>query len=125
MRYLAIALVLGLIASPVAAADRAYPYEVTRKLVRGINNVVTSPAEIPKNFHKEGHRSFQGGGNYAVNQLASGAGAVLGVGYMVARLLVGVLEIVTFPIPSEPLMNPEGLYCGDEDPACGESWTNY
>ena len=119
MRFLAIVLILGFVASPVVAADRAYPYEVSRKLLRGLNNVFTSPGEIPKNYRKEGYRSFLDGNNLAVNGLASTSGALLGVGYMVARFFVGVYEIVTFPIPSKPLMEPEALYCHDDTPRCG------
>jgi putative exosortase-associated protein (TIGR04073 family) len=70
-----------------------------QKLGRGINNV-TEPfrlGEIQASY-EEG-RVFGGPGGGTV-------GFIHGVDRTIARTVVGAVEIVTFPIPSDPYMKP-------------------
>jgi putative exosortase-associated protein (TIGR04073 family) len=99
-----------LIALPAAADagedDAAQPengYSAKRKLGRGVASVVYGMLEVPGNMVQEGR----------VNGPLYGAtvGLFLGAGKMVARIPVGVYEVVTAPfqVPQgyEPILEPE------------------
>lgn len=64
---------------------------MTRKLGRGISNVAFGVLELPLSIYEV---NFEDGGIAAVTY-----GTLRGVGYFVLREVVGVVEIVTFPIP--------------------------
>ena len=113
MRWFFFATLSLCLAGPAPAADRAYPYAVSKKFARGMHNLLGSPMEIWLNAKKESCRSFRAGGNYNRNAASAVAGSVVGFGYMLARIAVGAYEIATFPIPSDPVMCPEFLYSGD------------
>jgi putative exosortase-associated protein (TIGR04073 family) len=66
-------------------------YGPTRKLGRGISNVLFGWSEIPTTVAKIN----QDEGNAA----AAGYGVVRGVGRSVLRLQAGIFEILTWPIP--------------------------
>ncbi len=70
-----------------------YFYGISTKLGRGLENVVTSPAEIPCGVATEMHRGdpFEG--------FFSGFGK--GTVFFLRRVLVGVTEIGSFMIPME------------------------
>lgn len=104
----ALALALTPIAPDVAAAgsDRAYPVQIVSKLWRGAVNVLLSPAELPVNSYKEARRAEMTGGNAGQTMVGYGTGFVTGVGYGVARVGVGLFDMVTFPIPTAPVMQP-------------------
>ena len=91
---LAVALLIGLAA--VCRADIHDPpsndYGPTRKLGRGISNLLFGVAELPTTIAKVN----QDEGNSA----AAGYGVVRGVGRSVLRMQAGIFEILTFPIPA-------------------------
>jgi len=100
------ALLMALPAAGDAGEDTAKPegeYSATRKLGRGVASVVYGMLEVPGNMVQEGR----------VNGPLYGAtvGLFLGAGKMVARIPVGVYEVVTAPfqVPSgyEPILEPE------------------
>ena len=92
MRFFSKAVILGLVVAiaalislNVSAAD---PF---RKLGRGVVNVAAGALEIPMKI-------------YDVNKEEGGLAALTyglfkGIGYFVAREVIGVVEIVTFPMP--------------------------
>ncbi len=106
-KFLILALLLAAFAAPSVWAgnnDQAPSgHNALRKLGRGFSNLLFGIVEIPNQFTKV--RSEQGGA----------AGVTYGVGKgivrFVARELVGVYEIVTFPAPLpkgyKPVMKPE------------------
>lgn len=81
-----------------------------RKLGRGVANVVTGAIEVPKaiqeTFYEEGPVA------------AASWGLFDGIYKFVARTVVGVYEIATFPIPLparyEPIVEPEFLFSPEE-----------
>ena len=113
MRWFFFATLALVLAGPAPAADRAYPYAVSKKFARGMSNLLRSPMEIWRNARKESCHSFRAGGNYNRNAASGFAGGVVGFGYMLARIAVGAYEIATFPIPSDPVMYPAFLYQAD------------
>jgi putative exosortase-associated protein (TIGR04073 family) len=90
---LAAALLAGLSAS--ALADIQDPpsneYGPTRKLGRGISNVVFGIAELPVSIARVNEREG--------NSAAAGYGVVRGVGRSYMRFHTGLAEIFTFPFP--------------------------
>ncbi len=66
-------------------------YGPTRKLGRGISNLLFGVAELPDSITKV--NSVEG------NTAAGGYGVVRGVGRSAMRIAAGVFEIATFPIP--------------------------
>ena len=94
-------------AAPVAAADSRL---IVRKLGRGLANAVTGSLEIPVTI-------------YAMHQdqgpvAAMSWGLLIGIGRTLARTVIGVAEIVTFPFPLgmhyEPIIQPEFLLHPEE-----------
>jgi len=69
-----------------------YMYGIGTKFGRGLENVVTSFAEIPCTIHAD--MKDQGGAGFF-----SGFG--MGTVYMLRRMLVGVTEVGTFFIPMD------------------------
>jgi putative exosortase-associated protein (TIGR04073 family) len=82
--------VLVLSAEEATVGD--YMYGVGTKFGRGLENVVTSLAEIPCTVHSD--MQDQGGSGFF-----SGFG--MGTVYMLRRMFVGVCEVGTFFIPME------------------------
>ncbi|MGI8821084.1 MAG: exosortase system-associated protein, TIGR04073 family [Chthoniobacterales bacterium] len=66
-------------------------YGPTRKLGRGLSNLVFGIAELPTTIAQV--NSDEG------NSAAAGYGVVRGVGRSVLRMQAGIFEILTFPIP--------------------------
>ena len=69
-----------------------YMYGIGTKFGRGLENVVTSLAEIPCTIHSD--MKDQGGAGFF-------PGFGMGTLYMLRRMLVGVTEVGTFFIPME------------------------
>ena len=86
--------------------DRAYPVKIIYKLVRGVGNVVTSPSELFYNSLKEGQTVAREYGNVGDQCVGVGAGFIVGIGYMLARVTVGVVDVSTFYAPTPPIMRP-------------------
>jgi putative exosortase-associated protein (TIGR04073 family) len=110
MRHLVFALVLLIAAPSLASAetttDRAYPVRVLWKLGRGLHNLVGAPSEIPVNAFKEAEGAKLAGDNVGGVLVGGFTGTFTGVGYMFARMGVGLFDVVTFPVPTGPVMQP-------------------
>lgn len=111
-RWILMIVILGLFgaAAPAAwaATEIRTPYVdgALRKLGRGITNVVTCPVELLRTPEKVGRRD----GYLAATTVGLLQGAWRGI----LRGVVGVFEIVTFPVevPKDfaPLMRPEYVF---------------
>ncbi|MDD5226859.1 MAG: exosortase system-associated protein, TIGR04073 family [Candidatus Omnitrophica bacterium] len=81
--------------APFASAEETvgdYMYGIGTKLGRGLENVVTSVAEIPCTIHAD--VKDQGGSGFF-------PGLGMGTVYMLRRMFVGVCEVGSFFIPME------------------------
>ncbi|MBI3318744.1 MAG: exosortase system-associated protein, TIGR04073 family [Candidatus Omnitrophica bacterium] len=78
----------------------------TKKLARGVTNVLTGWVEIPKQMSVTWQ---EGGAGQGMTW-----GLVKGIGYAVTRTAVGAYETVTFPTPIpdgyQPIMSPEYVF---------------
>ncbi len=105
--YLTSLLLVGFLA--VAGPVRAEPAETYgetfgRKFVSGLGNITTSIAEIPKSIIIVNNQS-----NFVFGFLG---GSFKGLVNMIGRTSVGVLDLVTSPIPTDPIVKP--LYVWDD-----------
>ena len=74
-----------------AKADDSWIMRPMEKLGRGITNVVFSPCEIPMKWAEvTGEKGGAAGLTY---------GTLRGVCYVIARICVGAVDIITFPVP--------------------------
>ena len=102
-------IVLGVMAALVLATAQPARAEqdtgrlVATKLFRGIINAATGWMEIPKQMILTGQESGAG--------KAWTLGFAKGIGYAVARSVIGAYEIITFPVPVpeeyRAIMQPE------------------
>ena len=94
MRSLVVAVLLFGIAALCRADIHDPPsnsYGPTRKLGRGISNLLFGWSEFPHEIAKV--NDVEG------NSAAAGYGVVRGVGRSVMRMGAGIFEIITFPVP--------------------------
>jgi putative exosortase-associated protein (TIGR04073 family) len=88
---------------------RNYPMAALRKGGRGVANVVTSPAELIRQFQ----RAKRHDGQVAAHTV----GIANGFAWMFARIGVGVYEVLTFPLPFNnfnPVIYPEFVDVNDD-----------
>ncbi|HRK62153.1 MAG TPA: exosortase system-associated protein, TIGR04073 family [Candidatus Omnitrophota bacterium] len=78
------------------ASAGEYVEDIATKFGRGVENFVTSPAEIPCTVESEMHKGDR------IIRFFSGLGK--GTVYFLRRAIVGTTEVVTFMIPMERTM---------------------
>ena len=84
-----------------AGAYAEYANQICQKLGRGVADVISLPIEIGVSINETcDNKGPVAGWTY---------GVVQGVYNGVERAVVGAYEIVSFPIPQEPIMDPEFL----------------
>ncbi|SEL09362.1 putative exosortase-associated protein, TIGR04073 family [Nitrosovibrio tenuis] len=84
------------------AANESYPEKVGNKLAHGVANTVTGIVEVPKNMILESNKK---GPAYGI-PVGFFTGIVQGIG----RTLTGVVDLVTFPIPTKPIIYPDFIW---------------
>jgi putative exosortase-associated protein (TIGR04073 family) len=105
---------LSLMTVSAFAADMPKPEsfaeKMTFKLARGVTNIVTSPAEIPKQIVLTGRN--HGAIGYVL-------GPFKGIGMTAYRCFIGMAETVLFMVPQpgyyDPMMDPEYVWQGWQD----------
>jgi len=93
----------------VTITSSCYAQDMTRKLGRGVGNILTGWIELPKNIYDTSVES---------NVFAGlTLGTAKGIGMTVMRAVVGAYETVTFPIPLpedyKPIVEPEFVIQND------------
>jgi putative exosortase-associated protein (TIGR04073 family) len=104
--------ITGFVGLDLAKDDKVLSPTITRnparQLGRGISNVVTGLWEIPTNMiettNSDGHLA------------GITTGLFRGIYRGLARELTGVVEIITFPMGWEPVIEPEFMFTGDNYP---------
>ena len=95
-------ILLGLVFSPLVAAqetDDSYGTYIGRKLRTGFANLTTGWIEIPKN-------AINTTNDVDTKYVLFGVigGTIKGVLHAVGRTLTGAVDLVTFPIPTKPMI---------------------
>ena len=88
--------------TPYTATASSYPEKLGTKLGNGITNAVTGIVEIPKSIMITNRTN---GPAYAAT-----AGFMTGLVQMLGRTGCGVIDLVTFMIPTKPIVQP-GFVC--------------
>ena len=108
--FLTVVAVHAAAASDGAATPTTRSQLITRKLGRGLANVVTAPLELIRKPFLVG----QDDGGLA----GMTVGVVQGIGAAVIREGAGLIEVVTFPLPFpnyfQPLVMPEFVYANGD-----------
>lgn len=81
--------------------ENSYFSKAGLKLLSGIANVATGWVELPKNIHLTGQKDTPASGLTIVT-----LGVLQGAWYTINRTGCGVLDLVTFMIPTNPLVDP-------------------
>ena len=90
---------LLLIFSSVSAAEESsYGEKIGQKTLRGLSNATLGIIEVPKEIIKTTNDSNL---IYGVT-----AGTFLGIINTLGRTSVGVLDLITFPLPTKPVVQP-------------------
>ena len=114
-RILSIGIAAVIMGTPAlsAAEGRAYPVETISKLGRGLQNILASPSEVAVNMFKEAREAEKHGDNSSGVEVGYFTGFFVGLGFTFARIGVGIADVVSFPVPTQPFMSPatpEGLF---------------
>ena len=88
--------------SPQTAIADTYIDNLGDKLAHGIANTVTGIGEVPKNMIMTTNEKGIG---YGLT-----AGFVSGILYGIGRTLTGVVDLVTFIIPTKPVIYPDFIW---------------
>jgi len=86
-------ILLFMVMLPTVGRAGDYVEDIGAKFGRGIENFITSPAEIPCTMESEMHKGDR------IIRFFSGFGK--GTVYFLRRAIVGTTEVVTFMIPME------------------------
>ncbi len=119
----ALALAAGVAALFAVAAHAdgdgiSYPARIAGKLGIGLMNATTGIVEIPKTMMTVSEQEGIG--------LGLSLGLVKGMTNMMGRSFLGMLDVVSFPIPTKPLINPPVVFqdFGTET-TYGQGWETY
>lgn len=104
MATILLAIAVGTTSSAEAETSESYGATVGRKVVNGLANITTSSLEIPKNIIIINNQS-----NVIYGFIGGTFKGILNMG---GRIGVGVLDLVTAPIPTQPIVYP--LYVWDD-----------
>jgi len=106
---------LTVASSSFADPSESYLAQVGEKTLNGFTNVTTAVLEIPKNIINVSNRS-----NVVYGVLG---GVTQGVLNTLGRLTTGVIDIVTAPIPTQPIAEPAYIWDDfDEDTRYGAAF---
>ncbi|BCX89617.1 hypothetical protein MIN45_P1990 [Methylomarinovum tepidoasis] len=106
--------ILICLAAQTQAGD-SYGEKVGRKLGIGLANIVTSWVEIPKCIINDYNRT-----NFFFGITG---GTAQGLANTADRVLTGVLDVITFPLPTKPIPQPPLVWQNfDSDTHYGEAF---
>lgn len=86
------------------ALNRTYNDKIARKAVNGFINIPTAPLEIPKSMIKYINAD---GGNIFYGIVG---GAIEGSINAVGRVVTGVVDLTTFPLPTKAVIQPQYVW---------------
>ena len=97
-----LALAMLCLLAPQIASASTYPDRMGTKLGNGMANIVTGIVEIPKAVINGNRKN---GAAYAAT-----GGVMTGMVHMMGRTLLGAADLVTFMIPTKPIITPEYVW---------------
>jgi putative exosortase-associated protein (TIGR04073 family) len=96
----------------------SYPSKIGGKLGIGLMNAMTGIVEIPKSMIVESNKEGIG--------MGLSVGLVKGMTNMLGRSVLGMADVISFPIPTKPLVTPPVVFqdFGTET-SYGAGWETY
>lgn len=85
-----------------AKKPESYGQSIAIKLGAGASDLILSPLEIPKNIINTS--------NEANLALGLTGGVAKGFLHMAGRLLTGLVDVLTFPLPTQPIAAPQFIW---------------
>ncbi len=96
----------------------SYPAKIAGKFGIGLMNAATGIVEIPKTMTVESQQEGIG--------MGLSAGLLKGLVNMLGRTFLGAADMVSFPIPTKPLINPPVVFQNFSEPTTyGSGWETY
>jgi len=96
----------------------SYPAKIGGKLGIGLMNAATGIIEIPKSMAVESSKEGIG--------MGLSVGLIKGMTNMVGRSFLGMLDVVSFPLPTKPLVTPPVIFQDfSEETSYGNGWETY
>ncbi len=96
-----------------------YVRQVGDKALNGFTNVVTGPLEMPKSIINQINYNYSGGNSYSYNNtfdpdnnIVYGVigGVISGALNATGRIMTGVTDLVTAPLPTKPIVQPRYVW---------------
>ncbi len=111
-------LILFSLSAQADKSELSYPAKIGGKLGMGLINTVTGIAEIPKSMMVTTAKDGIG--------LGMSLGFVNGMTNMLGRTLVGMVDVVSFPIPTKPMITPPVIFQSfDQETTYASGWEIY
>jgi putative exosortase-associated protein (TIGR04073 family) len=96
----------------------SYPAKIGGKLGIGLMNAATGIVEIPKSMAVESSKEGIG--------MGMSVGFLKGMTNMLGRSFLGMLDVVSFPLPTKPLVTPPVVFQDfSEETTYGNGWETY
>jgi putative exosortase-associated protein (TIGR04073 family) len=114
------AVAITLFSMSVQAEDSgiSYPARIAGKFGIGIINTTTGIIEIPKSMMVESAKEGIG--------MGMSLGFVNGMTNMLGRTIVGMVDVVSFPIPTKPMITPAVVFQDfDQETTYASGWETY
>lgn len=99
---------------------KSYGSLVGDKALNGFANIVTGPLEMPKSIINQINYSYDYGNSYNNNNINFDpdnniiygifGGVISGALNTTGRILTGVTDLVTFPLPTKPIVQPKYVW---------------
>jgi len=100
-RMLLAAALVASVYAPISHAD-GYVSDVSAKFTRGFANLFTGIGEVPKNIADASSKT---------NPVVGGTGGLInGTLHTLGRTATGIFDVITSPIPTESLVQPEYVW---------------
>ena len=115
-----VACAIALFSSMSYAEDSgiSYPARIGGKFGIGLINTVTGIVEIPKSMTVETEKEGIG--------MGMSMGFVKGMTNMLGRTLVGIVDVVSFPIPTKPMISPAVVFQDfSQESTFSSGWETY
>lgn len=110
-----LSLLISISSNSFANDDKTYGEKVGKKALNGFTNIATAFLEIPKNVINATNDS-----NIVYGTVG---GTAKGIINMLGRSLVGLIDVITAPLPTKPVVSPELIWDDfDADTTYGESF---
>ena len=116
--FLAGAVIFSAAAHAAGDSGISYPAQIGGKLGIGLINAATGIVELPKSIMVESSKEGIG--------MGMSVGLLKGMTNMVGRSFFGMLDVVSFPIPTKPMVTPAVVFQDfGEETTYGSGWETY